>query len=218
VTALARDGGTWRIATPAGEVRAAGIVLAGDGYLHGLAPEVESRVMPINNFIAVTEPLGAERARSLIPRDVAVADSRFVVNYYRTTADHRLLFGGGETYSFAFPADVGEFVRPHFARVFPSLADVRIDYAWGGAVSVTPHRLPYVRELAPGLVNASGYSGLGVVLAPYTGKILAEALLGERREFELLAGLPVPRFPGGRWLRRPTLVAAMTWYALRDRL
>ena len=218
VEAVTRRGAAFDVRTPGGTVRARSVVLAGDGYLRGIAPEVESRVMPINNFVAVTEPLGAAGARALIANEAAVADSRFVVNYYRTTPDHRLLFGGGETYSYRYPRDIAAFVRPHIERTFPQLAGTRIEYGWGGAVSITPVRMPLVRELEPGLYNASGYSGLGVLLAPYAGKVLADAIAGERAHFELLAGIPIPRFPGGRLLRWPTLVAAMSYYALRDRL
>ena len=194
------------------------MVLACNGYLRRLAPEVERRVMPINNFIAVTEPLGAEGARRVISNGAAVSDSRFVVNYFRITPDHRLLFGGGENYSYRFPRDIAAFVRPHVLKVFPQLAQARFDYAWGGTLGITPTRMPWVRELEPGLVNASGFSGLGVVLAPYTGKAVADALCGERGAFELLGRVPVPPFPGGPLLRHPTLVAAMLYYALRDRL
>jgi len=154
----------------------------------------------------------------VISNGAAVSDSRFVVNYFRITPDHRLLFGGGENYSYRFPRDIAAFVRPHVLKVFPQLAQARFDYAWGGTLGITPTRMPWVRELEPGLVNASGFSGLGVVLAPYTGKAVADALCGERAAFELLGRLPVPPFPGGPLLRHPTLVAAMLYYALRDRL
>ncbi len=215
---LEARGGGWRVGTARGAVDARRVVLACNGYLRGLAPAVERRVMPINNFIAVTEPLGAERARGLIANGAAVSDSRFVVNYFRITPDHRLLFGGGENYGYRFPGDVAAFVRPHVLGVFPQLVDVRFEFAWGGTLGITPTRMPLVRELAPGLVNASGFSGLGVVMAPYAGKAVADALLGEREVFELLGSVPVPPFPGGPALRWPTLVAAMTFYALRDRL
>jgi gamma-glutamylputrescine oxidase len=174
--------------------------------------------MPINNFIAVTEPLGAERANSIIKDGIAVADSRFVVNYYRMTVDHRLLFGGGENYRYRFPQDIKAFVRPHALKTFPQLRDVRFDYGWGGTLAITPTRMPYIREIDPGFFNVSGFSGLGVLLAPYAGKIVADAIAGERASFDLLARVPVPRFPGGPALRWPTLVAAMSLYALRDRL
>jgi len=218
VTGIAPHGGGWRVTTTRGEVSAERLVLACNGYLRGLAPEVERHVMPINNYIAVTEPLGAEGARRLISNGAAVSDSRFVVNYFRMTADHRLLFGGGENYGYQFPRDIGAFVRPQLLKVFPQLAQVRLDYAWGGTLAITPTRMPWVKEIQPGLVNASGFSGLGVVIAPYTGKVVADALCGERDSLELLGRVPVPSFPGGPWLRSPTLVAAMLFYALRDRL
>jgi gamma-glutamylputrescine oxidase len=217
-TALHTEDGGWRVSTARGEVRAAQVVLACNGYLRGLSPTVERHVMPINNYIAVTEVLGEQRAAALISNGAAVSDSRFVVNYFRLTPDHRLLFGGGENYSYRFPRDIGAFVRPHLLAVFPQLRAVRFDYAWGGTLGITPTRMPLVRELEPGLINASGYSGLGVVLAPFAGKAVADALHGEREAFELLGQLQPPAFPGGRALRWPTLVAAMSFHALRDRL
>ncbi|MDE2306251.1 MAG: FAD-binding oxidoreductase [Gammaproteobacteria bacterium] len=218
VTQIARAGAEWSVRTGAGRVRAAQVVLACNGYLRGLSREVERHVMPINNFIAVTEPLGEARAGELIRGGIAVSDSRFVVNYYRMTPDHRLLFGGGETYGYRFPADIRAFVRRHALQVFPQLADLRFEYGWGGTLAITPTRMPFVREIEPGLYNASGFSGLGVLLAPYCGKLLADAIAGERADFERFARVPVPAFPGGAALRWPTLVAAMSWYALRDRL
>jgi len=217
-TALRPEREGWRVSTARGEVRAARVVLACNGYLRGLSPKVERHVMPINNYVAVTEVLGLKRAAALISNGAAVSDSRFVVNYFRLTPDHRLLFGGGENYRYRFPADIGAFVRPHLLAIFPQLRPVRFDYAWGGTLGITPTRMPLICELEPGLFNASGYSGLGVVLAPYAGKALADALHGEREAFELLAQLPPPAFPGGAMLRWPTLVAAMSFHALRDRL
>jgi gamma-glutamylputrescine oxidase len=218
VTGIDAHRGGWRVATTRGEINAERVVLACNGYLRGLAPEVERRVMPINNYIAVTEPLGVEGARRLISNGAAVSDSRFVVNYFRITPDHRLLFGGGENYGYRFPRDIAAFVRPHLLKVFPQLAAVRYEYAWGGTLAITPVRMPWVHEFKPGLINASGFSGLGVLIAPYTGKAIAAALCGERADFELLGRVPVPKFPGGPWLRSPTLVAAMLFYALRDRI
>jgi gamma-glutamylputrescine oxidase len=218
VVQIKRTGGAFVVTTVQAEVHATQVILACNGYLRGISREVEAHVMPINNFIAVTEPLGAARAAALVQHGYAVADSRFVVNYYRTTVDQRLLFGGGENYSYRFPKDIAGFVRPHLCKVFPQLRAARIDYAWGGTLAITPTRMPFIREIEPGFYNASGFSGLGVVLAPYAGKIVADAIAGERRAFDAFAGVPVPRFPGGPALRWPTLVAAMSLYALRDRL
>jgi len=215
---VTRKGSGWEVTAKGGRVLADRVVLACNGYLHGLSPEVEAHVMPINNFIAVTEPLGEDRARFLIQNGYAVSDSRFVVYYFRMTADHRLLFGGGENYSYKFPKDIGGFVHKHIRRIYPQLASVRLDFAWGGTLAITPTRMPFIREIAPGYFNSSGYSGMGVVLAPYLGRILADAIAGDRTEFELLSAIPVPRFPGGGALRTPTLIAAMSFAALRDRL
>jgi gamma-glutamylputrescine oxidase len=216
-TKITREGLSFLIESNDGFVRAKRVVIACNGYLRRLMPQVQARVMPINNYVAVTEVLGA-KAVELIRNGAAVSDSRFVVNYFRMTPDERLLFGGGENYSYRFPADIGSFVRPHVEAVFPQLTGVRFDYAWGGTLGITSTRMPYVRELAPGMINVSGFSGLGVVLAPFLGKVVADALAGERSSFELLSGLSVPPFPGGPLLRWPTLVAAMLYYALRDRL
>jgi gamma-glutamylputrescine oxidase len=217
-TRLSRVATGWEVATSAGSVRATSVVLAGNGYLRNLQPAVEARVMPINNFVLTTEPLGREAAERLIRDRRAVSDSRFVVYYFRITPDDRLLFGGGETYSYQFPKDIAGMVRGHMLRVFPQLKDTRIEHAWGGTLAITTSRLPLVREVEPGLFNASGFSGQGIVVAPFAGKALADAIGGDRRVFDVLSQFPVSRFPGGRFLRWPVLVAAMSWYALRDHL
>ncbi len=221
VTKLERSGMRWRLTTPHGVVTADKVILAGDGTLQGLSKPLDARVIPINNFIAVTAPLASERAAALIRNRAAVSDSRFVVYYFRLTPDNRLLFGGGENYSYRFPADIASFVRPHILRIFPQLQDVGIDFAWGGTLGITTNRMPLVREIEPGLITAAGYSGLGVVLAPYFGKILAQSIISARGngdDFGLLARVPNMRFPGGPALRWPTLIAAMSFFALRDRL
>ena len=218
--AIAIEGrpGAMTVRTAAGLVRCGSVVVACNGYLGDLLPEAAARVMPINNFILATEPLPEDRARSLIRDDVAVADSRFVVNYYRLSEDRRMLFGGGESYGWKFPSDLKGFVRARMLRVFPQLADVAVTHAWGGTLAITPSRLPLWGELRPGVFNASGYSGSGVALATMAGQVLADALTGDRRRLEAMARLPVPRFPGGTLLRRPVLVAAMLLAQARDAL
>ncbi|OYX71403.1 MAG: oxidoreductase [Caulobacter sp. 32-67-35] len=212
-----RQGGKITAVTDQGRVTCDQLILTGDGSLNHMAGRARSRVMPINNFILTTEPLG-DLAREIIASDAAVADSRFVVNYFRKTADGRLLFGGGENYRPGFPGDIAGFVRRHMLKVYPRLADVKIDHAWGGTLGITMHRVPFVGEIAPGVRVASGYSGQGVMLAPYVGKLLADAALGEGAGVELLSRLPTPPFPGGRLLRWPLTVAGLSWYAMRDRL
>lgn len=194
------------------------VVLAGNGYLHGIDPETEARVMPIDNYILATAPIGAGRAGGIIPGGEAVSDSRFVVYYFRPTPDGRLVFGGGETYSLRPPRDLAAFVRRHMLKVYPDLGDVRIEHAWGGTLGITLKRLPFIRRVRPGVYAAAGYSGQGVALAPFAGKVIADAIRGDPARLDRFAALPVPPFPGGRLLRYPALVAGMTWYALRDRL
>jgi gamma-glutamylputrescine oxidase len=206
------------VRTGGGTVRAGFVVVAGNGYLGGLVPAVAARVMPINNFIVATAPLGEAAARALIRDDVAVADSRFVVNYFRLSADRRLLFGGGESYGYRFPDDIAGLVRRRMLAVFPQLKGTPIEYAWGGTLAITVDRMPALQRLAPNVFAAGGYSGHGVAIATLAGKLMAEAVQGTAGRFDVFAGLPQAGFPGGAALRWPLLVLAMSWYALRDRL
>jgi len=201
--------------TALGVVRARYGVLACDALLGDLEPRVAKRIMPVANYLVATEPLA--NARELIADDLAVSDSRFVVNYFRISADNRLIFGGGERYTPEPPADMAAFARGHMLKVFPQLERMRIDYAWGGLVSVTMSRLPHIGRTGD-LFFAHGYSGLGVLLPALTGKVLAEAMAGTAERFDLLASLAPPEFPGGAALRSPLYVLGMLWYALRDRL
>ncbi|MGZ2256967.1 NAD(P)/FAD-dependent oxidoreductase [Roseobacter sp. A03A-229] len=205
------------IRSDAGRVSAAHVILACNGYLSSLAPSVSARVMPINNFIVATEPLGAD-TRKVLTRDIAVADSRFVINYFRLSHDGRLLFGGGESYGYKFPDDISATVRKPMEIVFPHLKGVKIDYAWGGTLGITMKRFPYLARLAPNVLSASGYSGHGVGTATHAGKLMADAIAGETDGFDTMGSVPTPAFPGGGALRTPLLVLAMSWYALRDRL
>ncbi|WP_020679596.1 NAD(P)/FAD-dependent oxidoreductase [Marinobacterium rhizophilum] len=207
-----------RVQTPQGSVRAGALVLACNGYLGKLEPRIAGKIMPINNFIVATEPLDAGLAHSLIRDDVAVADSKFVVNYFRLTGDRRLLFGGGENYSSRFPADIPGFVRRHLLQVYPQLANTRIDYAWGGTLAITRNRMPFFRRLDNNLYVAQGYSGHGIALATLGGKLISDAISGSPQGFDTFARIPTAGFPGGTLLRWPALVAGMLYYQLRDRL
>jgi gamma-glutamylputrescine oxidase len=212
---LTKDGAFVTVATDAGQVRARHAVLAGDAYLAGLS-RAEDWIMPVGSYIAVTAPLG-ETAAALIPSNAAVSDSRFVVNYYRLTAEGRLLYGGRERYSPAAPGDIAAFVRPRIEETFPALRGVAIDYAWGGLVSITMSRLPHLARDGAVLI-AQGYSGLGAILSTLAGKLVAEDIAGEPERFDCFAAVAPPRFPGGPALRGPLHVLGMLWYALRDRL
>ncbi|MEC3860003.1 FAD-binding oxidoreductase [Mesobacterium sp. TK19101] len=200
-----------------GRVMAEHVILAGNGYLGGLNRKVAARVMPINNFVAATEPLG-ERVNEVLTKDVAVADSRFVINYFRLSHDGRLLFGGGESYGYKFPADIAAKVRKPMLEIFPQLTDVAISHAWGGTLAITAKRLPYLARVGPNILSASGYSGHGVGTAVHSGMLLAEAVRGQSDGFDTMAAIPSIPFPGGPGLRTPLLALAMSWFAMRDKL
>lgn len=212
-----RPGTPAKVQTGQGHVMADHVILACNGYGASLHRKTAARVLPINNFIAATEPLGDDAAR-VLTRDIAVADSKFVVNYFRLSHDNRLLFGGGESYGDRFPKDIAAKVRAPMTQIFPHLKTARIDYAWGGTLAITTKRLPYIARLAPDLLSASGYSGHGVGTATHAGQLMALAVTGQTAGFDTLASLPVTPFPGGPALRTPLLSLAMTWFALRDRL
>lgn len=199
-------------------IRAGHVVLGCNGYLGTLEQHVASRVMPINNFIVATEALGAERQASIIRNNFAVADSKFVVNYFRFSEDHRLLFGGTESYGYRFPNDIAAKVRKPLAEIFPQLADVRIDHAWGGTLGITMNRMPHFKRLDGNIMSLSGFSGSGVALATLAGQIAAETIAGQAERFDVMASVPTRSFPGGPHFRSPLLVLAMLWYSLRDKL
>lgn len=207
-----------RVTTENGSVIADHLVLACNGYLGSLNPQIAKRVMPINNYIAATEPLPERFPDCLIDNQFAICDDRFVVNYYRLSADNRLLFGGGETWSHQFPDDIAGLVRRKMLNVFPQLQDVNIDYAWGGTLAITLSRLPHFAEVATRVWSAGGYSGHGVALSTLAGRIISRAIEEDRSEFDLLASIPSSEFPGGDSTRSVLLKLAMAWYATRDRL
>ena len=201
-----------------GSVTADHVIMACNGYIEELVPKIAARVMPLNNYILATEPLDDALARELIRDDVGVADSKFVINYYRLSADKRLLFGGGETYSFKFPQDIKSFVRKPMLEIYPQLKDVRIDYGWGGTLGITVNRMPYFSQIETNIINASGFSGHGLAIATMAGQIMADVIDNQASRFDAMAKVPTYLFPGGRHLRYPLLVLAMLYYSLRDRL
>jgi gamma-glutamylputrescine oxidase len=205
------------VSTARGRVKAAHIVLGCNGYLGDLEPRSAGKIMPINNFMVATEPLGKERALELINGRFGVHDTRFVVNYYRLTDDYRLLFGGGENYRPGFPADIAKFVRHYMLKVLPRLKDVQLDYAWGGTLAVTVNRLPHLGRLEPNVFYGQGYSGHGISTANFAGKVIAEAVAGVAGRFDAFASLPTHTFPGGTLLRYPGMVLGMLYYGLKDR-
>jgi gamma-glutamylputrescine oxidase len=201
-----------------GTIKAKFVLLACNGYLDDLDKKVAKKIMPINNYIAATEPLSDTQARSLIRDNVAVADSKFVINYFRLSADNRMLFGGGESYRFKFPDDIKKFVTRPMLDIYPQLKEVKLDYGWGGTLGITVNRMPYFDKLAPNVLCAVGYSGHGIGMATLGGKLMAEVVQGTLERFDLMASVKTPTFPGGTLLRWPGLVMAMTYYSVRDKL
>ncbi|PZQ23107.1 MAG: FAD-binding oxidoreductase [Sphingopyxis macrogoltabida] len=207
--------GGLRVATDGAGVSARYVIDATDSWIADVEPDLGRYTVPIMNYNIATAPLA--NADDLLPTDAAVADSRFVLNYFRLSADKRLIFGGGERYSQTPPRDIAAFVRPFMTEVFPQIADAAIDYGWGGAVAVTRNRLPHVGRRG-NVFFAHGFSGHGAMITTLAGELVAEALAGTAERFDVLASLPSPPFPGGTWLRRPLATLGLLWYALRDRM
>ena len=207
------------VRTPEGHVRARFVVFCGNAYIGAPVPRrIRSRIMPVGTYIGVTEPLLDTCANRLLPTDAAVADLNFVLDYYRLTADRRLLFGGRVSYSTLDPRNLKGAMRRSILKVFPQLNAVRVDYAWGGHVAITMDRVPDIGRISDTVFYAQGYSGHGVVLTQIAGRVIAEAIAGQAERLDVFGRLPITAFPGGRLLRVPALVAAMSYLRLRDML
>ncbi|MFD1745975.1 NAD(P)/FAD-dependent oxidoreductase [Rhizobium helianthi] len=213
--AIRQVSGKTLIDTKRGTITAERVLIATNAYIGNLERETAAHVMPIRSFIGATEPL--DKFPSILPGKEAVADSRFVVRYFRKSRDNRLLFGGREAYTADSPRDISLHIRRQIAELYPSLANINITHGWGGSVGITMPRKPFAREVMPGVTSIGGYSGHGVMLSNYSGKIYADAIAGNSSELDLFKDLKVPPFPGGARFRSPLLFLALTWYALRDR-
>ena len=216
ISSLHRQSATWEAKTRRGTIRAAQVIVATNAHHEGLLPELAARIWPIRSFIGATVPLPADTP--VLPGGEAVDDSRFVVRYFRKSADNRLLFGGREVYGRGGVGNIEAGIRWQMCDIYPGLEDVAITHAWGGSVGITPERMPFVREMQPGLWAAGGFSGHGVMHSHYTGMLMARRLLGTGQQIDVLRDLPISRFPGGRLLRNPLTKLALAWYALVDRV
>ena len=213
-----RADGALRLETARGALSCRQVVFAGNASLGATVPPLARRVMPVSTYIVATEPLGAGVAAQLLPRNTAVSDINWVLDYFRRSSDHRLLFGGRVSYSGHDPFDTAEATRRRMVQVFPRLADARVEYAWGGDVDITLNRAPDFGRLEPDVYYLQGFSGHGIALTGLAGKLVAEAIAGEAERFDVFTRIPHRPFPGGAMLRRPALVLAMLWYRLRDLL
>jgi gamma-glutamylputrescine oxidase len=207
-----------RVRLPAGEVRCRQLVLCGNVYLGPTAPQLQSRIMAVGTCIVATEPLGAERAQTLITNNAAVADMNWVLDYFRRSADDRLLFGGRVSYAGFDPDRIAAATRDRMILVFPQLKDVKVEFAWGGHVDITRNRAPDFGRLNPDVYYLQGFSGHGIALTGMAGKLVSEAIAGQASRFDVFARIPHGTFPGGPALRRPALVLAMMYYRIKDLL
>jgi len=217
VMALDEDAAGANVRCADGIVAADHVLLASDAFTGQVAPSLAKYIGHVESFIIATAPLGERLNRDVLPCDAAVADTRHVLDYYRKSADGRMLFAGRESY-WSMPSDIAAVVQPRMLKVYPALRDVAIDYAWSGTVGITRTRMPHFGALSQRVLFAHGYSGQGVALATLGGKLLAEAALGNRERFDVFARVPAQPFPGGRWLRKPLVSAALMWFKILDGL
>lgn len=218
VTKVDQSGDTATVLTASGKVTAKAALVCGNAYLGHVVPELTARVMPVSTQMMATEPLGAERANQLLPTGMCVEDVRYILDYFRLSADHRLIFGGGVVYGGTDPADVIAKLRPNMDKVFPQLGDVKIDYAWSGNFALSFSRVPQLGRLGQNVYFAHGYSGHGITGSHLFGRILSEAINGDLTRFDTFAALPWIPFPGGRMFRAQYSTLGSWWYALKDRL
>jgi gamma-glutamylputrescine oxidase len=212
-------GDTVTVSTEAGAVRARYVALCCNAYVDdAISARLRARIMPVGTYIVATEPLGEARMKALIRDNVAVTDINWVLDYFRRSADHRLLFGGRVSYSGLDPLNTERATRARMLKVFPQLADVDVAYSWGGYVDITMSRAPDFGRLAPNAYYLQGFSGHGIALTGMAGQLVAEAIAGQAERFDMFTKLEHRDFPGGPALRTPALVLAMLWFRMKDLL
>ncbi|MEM6049429.1 FAD-binding oxidoreductase [Erwinia sp. P7711] len=208
-----------QITTAQGHVTAKFVIFAGNAYL---APHLEPRLarmsIPCGSQIITTEPLSADKALSLLPNNRCVEDCNYLLDYFRLTADNRLLYGGGVVYGAREPQDIETLIRPKLLKTFPQLAEIKFDYAWSGNFLLTLSRMPQIGRLDNGVFYIQGDSGHGVTFTHLAGKLACEAIKGQPQRFDAFAKIPHLPFPGGHRFRIPLTAIGAAWYSLRDRL
>jgi gamma-glutamylputrescine oxidase len=202
-----------------GSVRAKHVALCCNAFIdEKISRHLRDRIMPVGTYIIATERLGQGRVEALLRENVAVSDVNFVLDYFRRSEDHRLLFGGRVSYSGRDARNTASATRVRMLKVFPALADARIEYAWGGHVDITMSRAPDFGRIAPNVYYLQGFSGHGIALTGIAGQMVAETIAGQAERFDLFTQLQHRDFPGGPALRMPGLVLAMLWFRLKDLL
>jgi len=212
------EGKPVKVHTARGEVSARYLVVAGNAYLGELVPKLAEKSLPCGTQVLTTEPLPESLARELLPTDMCVEDCNYLLDYYRLTADNRLLYGGGTVYGARDPGEIERLIRPKMQKTFPQLADVKVQFGWTGNFSLTLSRLPQAGKLADNIYYSQGCSGHGVTYTHLAGRLLSEAIAGKSERLNAFASLPHFPFPGGRLLRVPMLTAGAWYYGVRDKL
>jgi len=206
-----------RVVTQRGSVTADAVVIAGNAY-HSLERKLRGIMFPVNSFIIATEPLSEEMVKTINPRDLAVCDPNFVLEYFRLSAEKRMLFGGRCNYSGGDPEVIKRNLRPRLLRIYPQLANIGIDYAWGGTIGVPINRVPQLGRISRAVFYCQGYSGHGVNVTHLAGQIMADAVAGTLERFDLFANVKPFIVPGAHWLGKPMVALGMLYYQIRDRL
>lgn len=216
-----QQGESVTLTTAKGTVKAKFVVLAGNMYLPevspNLAPNLAKRIMPVGTYIIGTEPIETKLAAKLIPKNAAVCDTNFVLDYFRFSGDKRMIYGGRVSYSAMTPANLTEKMQARMVETFPQLAKTKVEYTWGGFVDISMNRAPDFGRISPNVYYLQGFSGHGVALTGLAGKLVAEAISGQSKRLDIFASIKHHDFPGGKLLRTPALVLGMLWYQLRDK-
>lgn len=218
VTSVQHEGPNPSVKTDQGEIRCKTLILCGNAYLGGVVKPLTPRVMPVSTQIIATEPLDLALAEELLPTDLCVEDVRYILDYYRLSADKRMLFGGGSVYGGTDPSDITAKLRPNMEKIFPQLKGIKVDYAWSGNFALSFSRVPQMGRLGTNTYFAHGYSGHGVTGSHLFGRILSEAIDGDTKRFDTFAKVRWYPFPGGRIFREQYSMIGSWWYALRDAL
>ncbi len=205
-----------RVETNDGVMHANKVVLAGNAYLGKSEPRLYGKVIPAGSYIIATEPLGDELATELLPQDMAVCDQRVGLDYYRLSADKRMLFGGLCNYSGRHPKDITASIRPRMIKVFPQLENVRVDYEWGGYIAITIKRIPQMGRIQGNTYYSHGYSGHGLAPTHIAGQILADMICGDAERFDVFERVRHWKLPGGKWFANPALALGMLYYRLKE--
>lgn len=213
-----RHGAAPRVETLTGTVHASKVLLAGNAYLGGAEPKLSGKVIPAGSYVMATEPLTEALATELIPQDMACCEERVALNYFRLSADRRLLFGGMCNYSGRVPKSIAGALRPRLLSIYPQLADARIDFEWGGNIAISVNRIPQFGRIENNTYYAQGYSGHGLAPTHLAGKMLADIVAGDSEQFDVFSRVRHWRLPGGKWIANQALAAGMLYYRLKDLL